>query len=175
MLDLNVVNVVIILPESDYVNSVYTYYPFTPYSCYETHPVLVARYFEGVADRDVDFDSVFPEKMSNIHRCNVTVALFNSTPYITVDPLKRKLSDFEGVLLEELSKNMNFSIKYNLRKEGEESRGEVFDNGTANGALHKVILLTFMIYISRIKSYSLCNWKQICHWDVLDVHQIELL
>lgn len=148
MLNIKVTNVVIVLPESDDVNLVYTYYPFTPYSCYETFPVLKVRYVDGVADREVDFDTIFPEKISNIHGCQVTVALFNSTPYITVDPVKQELSDFEGVLLEELSKNMNFSIRFNLRKVGEESRGTVFDNGTANGALLKVRLtfITHFIY-----------------------------
>ncbi|KAL5284612.1 hypothetical protein ACFFRR_006739 [Megaselia abdita] len=139
LLGRNILNVVIVIPELRKVNLVYTYFPFTQYSCYETYPVLIVRYIDGVPDREINFELIFPKKVNNINKCEVTVALFNSTPYLTVNPLKRRITDFEGILLNELSKNMNFSIRFNLQKEGEDSRGTVFENGTANGALEKLI------------------------------------
>lgn len=138
MLGLNIVDALIVFPESDFVISVYTYFPFTPHRCYETYPVSILRYIDGVPDREVKFDLLFPKKVKNMNRCEITVALFNSTPYLTVDHGTMVLSDFEGVLLHEISKYMNFSIRINFQKEGEDSRGNVFGNGSASGAIKKV-------------------------------------
>ncbi|XP_053677922.1 uncharacterized protein LOC128728324 [Anopheles nili] len=112
---LNVVNVNIItadLQDHSQWQSVlmYTYYPYQPNSCEKTFPILLHRFRKG--QRLDHLVELFPNKLSNFHRCLVTVGTFHLPPFILL--MNHASNDVyggvEGDLLRALSLKLNFTV-----------------------------------------------------------------
>ncbi|XP_053667326.1 uncharacterized protein LOC128716576 [Anopheles marshallii] len=112
---LNVINVNIVTADlQDYSHwqgvLMYTYYPYTPEGCEQNVPHLVHRFRKGGRlDQRIE---LFPNKLSNLHRCVITVGTFHLPPYMLLSRRNRQLryGGFEGDLLRALSVKLNFTV-----------------------------------------------------------------
>lgn len=120
-------------------STVYTYYPYFPYSCGQPKLVVHNVFKNGCF---LDKQKPFPEKLRNFHRCPLTVATFNISKFVRIIPtsllfnetggrLGWELIGFEGTLLNLMSKLLNFTIELEIP---EEKWGEIYPNGTFTGA-----------------------------------------
>ncbi|XP_073829033.1 probable glutamate receptor [Musca autumnalis] len=111
----------------------YSYYPFTAWSC-STLEIVRINEFNGTA---MSTEPLFPKKLTNFHGCSLRAALWDIPPYLS---LKRdskgnlQYDGFEGILLRLLASRLNFTL--DIREADDTSRGMVFDNGSTTGVLN---------------------------------------
>lgn len=135
-----IVNVNVITYKANRINEafLYTYYPFSQHFCGKVYPVIANEYRNNDFIRGYDF---FPQKMVNLYKCPLNVALFEFPPYVLLERQKNRkylVSGTDGSILTELSYRMNFTIE---RKVVTSKRlwGDVEDNGTSTGAIKMVM------------------------------------
>ncbi|KAH8317474.1 hypothetical protein KR074_005945 [Drosophila pseudoananassae] len=87
---------------------VHTYFPYAPGRCNNSSPTRI-NHFLGPAWQSRDH---FPSKLRNLHGCQLMVLARRVSPFFEVDVKHQVLWGLEGHLLEELSRRMNFSIKF---------------------------------------------------------------
>nr|XP_017092900.2 uncharacterized protein LOC108122692 [Drosophila bipectinata] len=87
---------------------VHTYFPYAPGRCNNSSPTRINQ-FLGPAWQSRDH---FPSKLRNLHGCQLMVLARRISPFFEVDVKHQVLWGLEGHLLEELSRRMNFSIKF---------------------------------------------------------------
>ncbi|KAH8266894.1 hypothetical protein KR026_009168 [Drosophila bipectinata] len=87
---------------------VHTYFPYAPGRCNNSSPTRINQ-FLGPAWQSRDH---FPSKLRNLHGCQLMVLARRISPFFDVDLKHQVLWGLEGLLLEELSRRMNFSIKF---------------------------------------------------------------
>lgn len=129
------VNIIWLAPENDNEAIMYTYFPYTKFFCGKAYPILLNQFLFG---KWLQQEQFFPEKVSNMHGCPLTVATVFSAPFMILskDKAGNPVTDgIDGVLLRVLSQRMNFSI--NLQQV--ESQGTIHSNGTPSGAIKLVI------------------------------------
>lgn len=91
----------------DKVN-VYTYFPFTPYSCERIESTFLMNFNNESISVD---NSFFPVKLKNFHECPLFLATYNIPPYMIMKQHKDGsyvTRGIEGNLYRELSKILNF-------------------------------------------------------------------
>lgn len=133
---IHIVNVdVLQMSPDENVAELYTFFPYTSVNCSEVHPVLWKTFQNG---QFVGPESFYPKKMANLHQCSLKVVTFNNN-FITVTNTSKGLETvgLDGEILKVLAKEMNFSIAYTLL--GPFSWGNVYPNGSSNGAINYVI------------------------------------
>lgn len=130
------VNIIWLAPENDDEAMVYTYYPYTSFSCGKAIPIQLNQFRFGQWLHN--HSSFFPDKVKNLHGCPLTVATVRSAPFMMIYESDNGgvLTDgIDGVLLRVLSQRMNFSIVLLVM----ESQGSVQRNGSHSGTFGKVI------------------------------------
>ncbi|XP_059619125.1 uncharacterized protein LOC132263398 [Phlebotomus argentipes] len=88
----------------------YTYFPFTPSHCGRVKPVVWGVLENGTFTTN---GSIFPEKVNNLHRCNLTVGTFDFPPYMKLTPHGNGsyyYDGFEGIVTRVLGQRLNFSL-----------------------------------------------------------------
>lgn len=124
------VNIIWMPPQNDQEAIMYTYFPYTKFFCGKAVPIQLNQFWFGKWLHSVR--SFFPDKMSNLHGCPMTVATVNTPPFMIIRSKENGeiLTDgIDAVLLRILSQRMNFSIELvNL-----ESQGTIFMNGSSTG------------------------------------------
>lgn len=91
----------------DQVN-VYTYFPFTPYSCNQIETTLLMNFSNESISLE---NSFFPVKLKNFHKCPLFLATYNIPPYMIMNEHKDGsyvTRGIEGNLYREMSKTLNF-------------------------------------------------------------------
>ncbi|XP_058978072.1 uncharacterized protein LOC101891692 [Musca domestica] len=113
-----------------------TYYPFyNNVSCKFVH-VQHINSFLGVWVKPLH-ENIFPEKIANLHQCPLTVAVWETPPYLSYRPEDNgfyEIDYFEADLLLVLEEKMNFTLDLK-EPPNNEQRGKVLENGTSTGAL----------------------------------------
>lgn len=122
---------------------IYTYYPFTPNRCHSPQPEYVMSYedIESNENFTLSEGGLFPNRVTNMHGCPVTVVTWTYKPYTYVKRDRKTgafmgLYGIEGSVITLLSKHMNFTIV--IKQPNPLEPGELFPNGTATGATRMV-------------------------------------
>lgn len=134
-----IINVSVLVEKSSTVSELYTYYPFTEKHCKRALPIRINRFTSQLSQWDNN-EMIFPPKINNLHACSVVAALWDTPPYLSLltDMSGRQtIGDFEGKLLTEFSKKLNFSLKI-ITPLNDEQRGRIYANGTTTGAIKLV-------------------------------------
>ncbi|KAI8124050.1 putative glutamate receptor [Lucilia cuprina] len=113
---------------------IYTYYPFTENHCDEVEIALVNEY-NGTS---LIHEELFPKKLKNLYGCPLRAALWHVPPYVYLSQDAKNVTyvsgGFEGKLLLELAKKLNFSLEV-IVPPNDSKRGVVLQNGSLTGAL----------------------------------------
>ncbi|KAG5675518.1 hypothetical protein PVAND_005414 [Polypedilum vanderplanki] len=131
-----ITNVNIVWETSENEAIMYTYFPYTNFYCGKSIPVQLNQFSFGKWLQN--HSSIFPEKMTNLHRCPLSAAIVLTGPFMsllnvsndTVNP-----DGIDGVLLRVISQRMNFTLKLVLCLD----QGMFYENGTIDGAAKLVI------------------------------------
>ncbi|XP_073832584.1 uncharacterized protein [Musca autumnalis] len=154
------VNVIMMVEEYAYI---YTYYPFTPNRCHSPQPEYVMSYEDIESNENVTLPQggLFPNKVTHMHGCPVSVITWTNKPYTYVKRNPKTgafiaLSGIEGSIITLLARHMNFTIV--IKQPERKDAGEIFPNGTATGATRMILeqeanitVMSFMIYSERSK------------------------
>lgn len=76
----------------------------------------------------------------DLQNCSLTAAVWDAPPYLSYYPNRSgyaKLGSFEGEMIVELAKKLNFSMEL-VEPSNDEQRGRRLDNGSLTGALQLV-------------------------------------
>ncbi|XP_046803056.1 uncharacterized protein LOC111674903 [Lucilia cuprina] len=113
---------------------IYTYYPFTENHCDEVEIALVNEY-NGTS---LIHEELFPKKLKNLYGCPLRAALWHVPPYVYLSQDAKNVTyvsgGFEGKLLLELAKKLNFSLEV-IVPPNDSKRGVILQNGSLTGAL----------------------------------------
>lgn len=133
IINVNILQVYNHLPKAA---SMLTYFPYTEAFCEEVHPVVIDTFtMERGFEKAL---KIFPSKMSNLFRCPISVAIFNTPPFVFIaNHGELGIGGFEGIFLHQLAERMNFTfVKKTLKRK---SWGSVDDRGNSSGAIHMVM------------------------------------
>lgn len=104
------INCVIQIQKADGRLLLYSYFPFTDKHCSKVETVLVNEY-NGTS---LIYEDIFPKKLKNFFGCPLRAALSHIPPYVHLSKNENNASyvsgGFEGKLLLELSRKLNFSL-----------------------------------------------------------------
>lgn len=157
------VQVVTNINETNGEVSLQTYFPFTKDFCGQVHPVTWNTFKNGTF---LVQNEHFPQKILNLFKCTLNVAIFNAAPYMIVTNNSGVIEaeGVDGKLLMTLSEKLNFSLNFFVVSE-DFRWGEVFQNKTTSGALElvscssklikkdsKVLRLFFLFYFYQLDS-----------------------
>lgn len=136
------VNIVVAAPGSnDSVTLMYTYFPFTPFSCGRVYPIIW-NYFQG--GRFTMKNEFYPNKLKNLHKCPIKLGTFQVPPYVMIEQGEQgliTLNGFEGILINQLALAMNFSLEIILSTD---SWGYLSENGkNSSGASYLVSIIDY--------------------------------
>lgn len=113
---------------------IYTYFPFTEKFCGQVETVLVNQY-NGTAMIEED---LFPKKLKNFYGCPLRAALYHVPPYVYLSKDTNNVTyvsgGFEGKLLLELSKKLNFSLDL-IVSSNKTKLEDILNNSSMTGAL----------------------------------------
>lgn len=111
----------------------YTYYPYSKFLCGKARPFMVARYGKEKLLFRPDY---FPDKVENLHRCPLRVAIYETPPFMIVNKGRARISvdGVDALLMKYIAEKMNFRPVYKLSDE----QGHIFENGSATGAFGMV-------------------------------------
>lgn len=124
------VNVIWLAPQNDNEAIMYTYFPYTNFFCGKAFPIQLNQFRFGEWLHSQS--NFFPDKVSNLHACPLTVAVALTPPFMILKEQEDGgiLPDgIDGILLRVLSQRINFTI--NLMQF--EDQGTVYFNGTSSG------------------------------------------
>jgi hypothetical protein len=148
------VNIIWLAPENDNEAIMYTYFPYSMFFCGKAYPIQLNQFrFGKWLHSSTNF---FPDKVSNMFGCPLTVATVVTAPFMIVSEDKEgnlKGDGIDGTLLRVLSQRMNFSI--NLHQV--DSQGTIFPNGSSSGALKLVTDKKANLTIGYISTTALRN------------------
>lgn len=123
------VNIIWLAPENDNEAMMYTYFPFTSFYCGKAVPIQLNQFRFG---NWLHAGGFFPDKVSNLHGCALTVATVSSPPFMILDKKSDDVNytdGIDGIVLRVLSQRMNFSVIVSRH----ESQGNIYSNGTSDG------------------------------------------
>ncbi|KAI8035303.1 hypothetical protein M5D96_011961 [Drosophila gunungcola] len=95
----------------------HTYFPYAAGECNDSRPTLINQ-FLGESWQHSDY---FPSKLHNLHGCPLVVLARQVSPFFDLDEGQRELRGLEGRLLQELSRRMNFSIRFEGLRDQQEN------------------------------------------------------
>lgn len=130
-------NVDVIFEDAEAVNVV-TFFPFSEGFCNDTTPKVIRTYRNGSFSEK---NSIFPDKFKNLHNCPLRVTIFEgefSVIKVNLPDGTVKLKGYDIDLVRELSKALNFKPVFKII-EGNTTFGQVFPNGTVNGAMADLV------------------------------------
>uniref|UniRef100_A0A1I8MKQ0 Uncharacterized protein n=1 Tax=Musca domestica TaxID=7370 RepID=A0A1I8MKQ0_MUSDO len=112
----------------------YTYYPFTRWQCGKAQIVRIT----GLnASGKMSREMLFPSKLKNFYGCPLRVAIWHIPPFMSLSTDAEGNVQLDGGcesrLLKMLSDRYNFSL--DLRVFDDDTRGNVFPNGSTTGVL----------------------------------------
>uniref|UniRef100_A0A3F2ZEM7 Uncharacterized protein n=1 Tax=Phlebotomus papatasi TaxID=29031 RepID=A0A3F2ZEM7_PHLPP len=87
-----------------------TYFPYTSEHCGKVKPVVTGVFKHNTFMNNV---TIFPDKVSNFHKCHLTVGLVNFPPYMTFSVSnmgRHSFGGFEGYALNALMDHLNFNV-----------------------------------------------------------------
>ncbi|XP_028900775.1 uncharacterized protein LOC105219310 [Zeugodacus cucurbitae] len=119
----------------DYVE-VYTYFPFLDNNSCKANNVRVINVYNGTWVKSLA-TNIFPNKLTNMQNCSLTVAVWDAPPYLSYYPNRSsyaQLGSFEGEMLIVLAKKLNFTMEL-VEPPNDEQRGRRLENGTLTGAM----------------------------------------
>ncbi|XP_017116163.1 uncharacterized protein LOC108138466 [Drosophila elegans] len=96
----------------------HTYFPYAAGECNDSRPTQINQ-FLGESWQHSDY---FPSKLHNLHGCPLVVLARRVSPFFDLDEGQRELRGLEGRLLQELSRRMNFSIRFEGLRDQQENR-----------------------------------------------------
>ncbi|XP_054727319.1 uncharacterized protein LOC129236997 [Anastrepha obliqua] len=131
-----IINVSLLFESKPNYVKVYTYFPFFENSTCKANNVRVINAYNNSWQKPLATD-IFPKKLLNMQNCSLTVAVWDAPPYLSYNPNKSgyaQLGYFEGEMLIELAKKLNFSMDL-LEPANDEQRGLRLANGTLTGAM----------------------------------------
>lgn len=123
----------------------YTYYPFTRWQCGKAQIVRIT----GLnASGKMSREMLFPSKLKNFYGCPLRVALWHIPPFMSLSTDAegniQLAGGCESRLLKMLSDRYNFSL--DLRVFDDDTRGNVFPNGSTTGVL-KMVSRVFVLWV----------------------------
>lgn len=137
MWKIQIFNVIVIFEVKNESVLVQTFKPFHDKNCADTSPVLVNEFTNGKFVSNVD--NLFAEKMKNMHKCHVRLAVANDMPpFVHLNLLKNGSSTLAGHsinLINTLSERLNFRINFTFIG----AEGFIFENGTSEGPLKALL------------------------------------
>lgn len=117
---------------------IFTFFPFTPTSCGEVHPVLLDTYITGYGF--LENKSLIPSKTKQMYQCPMKIAAVNFPPFVIIDKNREGSKKFSGIdarVLKTLALVMNFSL--DVETFNNTGWGELALDGTSSGVLEKII------------------------------------
>uniref|UniRef100_A0A3F2ZEH4 Uncharacterized protein n=1 Tax=Phlebotomus papatasi TaxID=29031 RepID=A0A3F2ZEH4_PHLPP len=96
---------------------VHTYFPYTPEHCNQVKPVITGVFTDNTFVQNA---TIFPSKVDNFHKCNLTIGTLDFEPYVMITSLdngSHYLNGFEGFIVRALSKRLNFSTIIKTHRE----------------------------------------------------------
>jgi Ligated ion channel L-glutamate- and glycine-binding site len=117
----------------------FTFFPYSKFYCEKVFPVLMNTF---VADKGfIKGEDHFPNKMSNMHQCPITVATFEIQPFVVLETTKSdgslQIGGFDGMLIQNLAEKMNFKLHYKILNDT--LWGTIAEDGTSSGAISMVM------------------------------------
>lgn len=116
------------VPANENEAILFTYYPFNKFYCGVTFPIEQNHFRDGKWVHDTA--NFFPNKVANLYRCPLNVAVIPTSPFMMVSHLEdgtARIEGIDGILLNMLSQMMNFTVKVDTF----ESQGVInVENGT---------------------------------------------
>ena len=149
-------NVNILMDMKNGIINLMTFITFNEVSCGNTTPILINQFNKSTGNWNCkDF---FPKKHKNFFHCPIRVVFFESVPSVVVKYTTNQsyeLSGFEVEMIQKMSEIFNFSTDFHLTSLG--NYGEVFKNGSSNGAMKMVMdsevdMMTGGMYLTEIRS-----------------------
>lgn len=135
--NIHIYNVIVIFEVENGSVLLQTFMPFQDTNCSDTSPVLISEFNDGNFIKG--FDNLYPEKMKNLHRCQIRLSVAtNQGPFVFKELLPNGTYVPKGQsisLIETLSERMNFCINYTYF--GPE--GYFFENGSSEGPLKYLV------------------------------------
>lgn len=110
----------------------YSYFPYSKNFCGKVNCEVVNEFQNNKFKRGEDF---FPQKVKNFYKCPLKVALFEYPPYILMGN-RTSIAGTDGLILQELSNQMNFKIDIQLADK--ELWGSLEANGSSTGAIEMI-------------------------------------
>lgn len=137
-----IVNVNILLLQTESKASLFTFFPYTKHYCAEVHPVLWNTFDNGQFRVRSNF---YPEKINNLFGCSLNIASFDA-PTMVIKKLLNDEYSFKGVdgnLLEILANRMNFKVNFTYLNISSIRWGVLYTNGSSSGAIRHVSIIKF--------------------------------
>lgn len=118
LFDMLIVNAQILVLNNENQEEVliYTYFPFEENNCEKINPIIWNIFKNGnLTEKKI----VFPNKVENMNGCKIKIAVFEKPPFIFCKKInnKTKISGIEGMLLNSISKTINFTLDVTIVKE----------------------------------------------------------
>lgn len=132
------VRVNVVFLETPNEAKIFSFFPFTPTSCGEVHPVLLDTYINGYGF--LENSNLIPSKTRHMFQCPMKIAAVNFPPFVIIDKSREGSRKFSGIdvrVLKTLARAMNFSLE--VETFNSTGWGEVNADGSSSGAMEKII------------------------------------
>ncbi|XP_067635784.1 glutamate receptor ionotropic, kainate 5-like [Eurosta solidaginis] len=130
------VNVSLLFERKPNYVEVYTYFPFMANGPCKKNNVKLINIYNGSWHHPLA-THIFPKKLANFQNCSLTIAVWDTPPYLSYYPEESgyaRLGSFEGDMLVELAKKLNFTMNL-VEPEHRTERGEQLPDGNLTGAM----------------------------------------
>lgn len=91
-------------------------------------------------------DLVYPKKLKDFRQCPVTVAIFDTPPFLIVRSDENGYT-YDGIdtrILAHLAKKFNFKLIYRMPRDNQD-RGTIYSNGTVTGCIKMVVTCEYLL------------------------------
>lgn len=133
----NIENVNIIF-DGEFGVEMLTFFPFRKKSCGNTHAVFWDNFLKDSFSKPAR--ELFPNKFQNLHGCEIRLTTFHRCPAACVEVKHNKAiaTGFDIGIVDIIAEKMNMKLKKDILL-GHEQWGTIMKNGTATGAISKVM------------------------------------
>lgn len=135
---------VLIEDETNLMWSLHSYRPYAT-NCFTFERFKIATFSAKnfTNSPNVPLDNLYAERVFKFPKCKLFIATFPFEPFVIIQNSANGTTTFSGIdviIVNEVSKALNLIPIY-MQPQGKKIRGEVFPNGTGNGALGMVMLM----------------------------------
>lgn len=132
----SIINVNVIFEEKTNIK-LNTFLPFKRMACGDTNSVNHGYFSRGNFSMKVE--SIFPDKLRNMFKCEIRLVTFNRCPAacVKVKGGTPTVTGFDIAIIETIQDAMNFKLKTTILL-GSEQWGNVYPNGTKTGAINHI-------------------------------------